>query len=278
MQIERYTDPVTYCLLVSGWLGERHWQHSFLHMLTCNMTQCSLSRSDGRLYLAKDGGKIVGAAIIAAALPKRPLLISDLSLRAIQALVEAVRHEGIELTDVIGPVAQSELFAKAWTINFRRRFLLGTFSLTTVPDTPEVRGELFPAGERDIGVLESWLNAFITERNLNESTELLREEITDRVSKVTPYYWVWVVEGEVVSMCSVANYRQLARIGAVYTPLEFRCNGYASGIVSAVARKQFSSNVLEMFLSTDLANQKAIAVYEQIGFKLLAKQAHYDLI
>ena len=63
------------------------------------------------------------------------------------------------------------------------------------------------------------------------------------------------------------------RVGPVYTPSEQRCQGYATELVAAMTRHLLAGDRRFCFLYTDLSNPTSNAIYERIGYTLVAESA-----
>lgn len=60
----------------------------------------------------------------------------------------------------------------------------------------------------------------------------------------------------------------------VYTPPEFRKNGYASFVVAELSQKILNSGKKFCILYTDLANPTSNKIYQNIGYKEVADSKH----
>jgi predicted GNAT family acetyltransferase len=65
------------------------------------------------------------------------------------------------------------------------------------------------------------------------------------------------------------------RVGPVYTPREWRRNGYASSLVAAACQAQLDAGRRYCFLFTDVARPEANAMFESIGFEEIRAIAIY---
>lgn len=89
---------------------------------------------------------------------------------------------------------------------------------------------------------------------------------------------VWEVEGHPVSLAAaVAPTPHGIRLNNVYTPPEERGRGYASALVAALTQLLLDRGREFVFLHTDLANPTSNAIYQRLGYKLVADLQVYSL-
>lgn len=65
------------------------------------------------------------------------------------------------------------------------------------------------------------------------------------------------------------------RIGAVYTPQDYRRNGYASACVAQLSHAILQMGKTFCFLFTDLANPTSNHIYQDIGYRPVADVDEY---
>lgn len=88
--------------------------------------------------------------------------------------------------------------------------------------------------------------------------------------------WFWEVDGTPVSM--VGHHLPLfdvCRVGPVYTPVEFRRNGYAGALTSHVSAEILAGGN-QSCLYTDLANPTSNKIYFQAGYRPVADFVDLD--
>jgi predicted GNAT family acetyltransferase len=84
--------------------------------------------------------------------------------------------------------------------------------------------------------------------------------------------WLWCVDEEPVA-CTAAVGRTPhgIRITSVYTPPSHRRRGYASALVASLTRELLEGGREFVFLYADRANPTANAIYQRIGYRLIAE-------
>ena len=59
-------------------------------------------------------------------------------------------------------------------------------------------------------------------------------------------------------------------VSGVYTPKDFRKNGYASALVACTSQKMLDAGKTFCVLYTDTANPMSNKIYQQLGYKEIA--------
>jgi hypothetical protein len=66
-------------------------------------------------------------------------------------------------------------------------------------------------------------------------------------------------------------------IGGVYTPPEYRRQGYGSAVVAAISQRQLDAGRRFCFLCADLADPHAHSIYLNVGYYPVCDYAAYRL-
>ncbi len=152
----------------------------------------------------------------------------------------------------------------------------GVYRLRSVLPASRTAGRVRAATAEDSGLLLRWLEAFWSEVGLDTGTpeELLRGSLSGGYRRLH----LFEVGGLPVSMAgSGARTPNGRRIGPVYTPPEHRGKGYAEALVAEVSADILAAGNRFCFLFTDIDNPTSNAVYERIGYEMVAEAAEYDL-
>ena len=207
-------------------------------------------------------------AILAVALhkPPRQLLLSQTtSLQAIELIAQDIDSKS--LVGVMGPATVAQKFAQVWHNltgqSYREGMQLRCFQLSTVQPVP-INGNLRQATAAERELLIVWCRAFIAEAIPDEDQN--GENTVDRLLHRGSLY-VWHNQLPV----SMANYTEPTPngigINLVYTPPEFRRNGYASACVASLSQYLLNRGHRYCFLYTDLANPTSNRIYQKIGYQ-----------
>ncbi len=86
---------------------------------------------------------------------------------------------------------------------------------------------------------------------------------------------VWDHLGPVSMLGITQPVARVVRIGPVYTPLQYRRNGYAGSAVAAVSRRALAGGASRCMLFTDLANPTSNKIYAEVGYRRIADWEEY---
>jgi uncharacterized protein len=226
------------------------------------------------LWLVEEDGSVVGAAAMT---PPYNLVVSrPLDGRALQALAEAIRSQGVAVPGVLGAVPEVHVFAEAWTKGegmSRLQMSEGIYRLTEVRPVEGVPGRLRPAEPSDRQLLVDWIRAFSAEAN-PEAPGIDDENWVDRrLRGLSGTLHVWE-DGGPVSMAGQGSATPNgARIGPVYTPPDLRRKGYASALVAGVSDIVLAGGKRFCYLFTDLSNPTSNKIYRDVGYELWCEAA-----
>ncbi|WP_329274970.1 GNAT family N-acetyltransferase [Streptomyces sp. NBC_01451] len=187
---------------------------------------------------------------------------------------------GRRLPGVSAEQGTATAFAEAWqrrtgaTTTFRvpiNLYRLGT--LTPPQPVPAGRGR--PVGEDEHEHLMQWCR---------EVAEEFGEDITinadtwagTRFGEKSYTYWE-TPDGTPVSMAGVnPTVAGHVRVDPVYTPAHLRGRGYAGAVTVEVTRAALAAGATDVVLYTDPANLTSNALYQRIGYRLIAVWGVYD--
>jgi predicted GNAT family acetyltransferase len=236
---------------------------------------------DFRVWLVRDGGEVVGAALQTP--PYNLILARPRSPEALAALVEALANE--MLPGVVGSEPEATEFAELWArrtgtpahTNMRQ----GVYALESVEQLPAVPGSARVASGDDRELALRWMLSFSEEALHQGGPGRDRaEEILDyRLSSSTAGIVLWEDDGEPVSLAGWGGRTPNGiRVGPVYTPPDLRGRGYATALTAELSQRLLDGRLFAggrrfCFLYTDLANPTSNAIYERIGYVRVAESA-----
>jgi predicted GNAT family acetyltransferase len=135
-------------------------------------------------------------------------------------------------------------------------------------------GRVRVAVPEDGAVLQSWLDAFVTEALPAGHPKDARAGVRLAASGRA---WLWIArEGTPVALA--VNPRRVGgwhAVGPVYTPPEYRGRGYATGLVASVTEAALAGGAKGCTLFTNLANATSNRIYERIGYNRIGT---YDTV
>ncbi len=233
------------------------------------------------LALVEDGGEVAAAAVRT---PPHNLVLSLTNSREALELIARDAHTLYpDLNSATGPNPTIQHFAEIWQTltgqHYRAKLALGVYQLTRVRPPANVPGRFRRATRDDKELLVKWRIAFSREA-LGEEEEPARVAEVVESTLTSPVRGIggWE-DGDLVSMAVYTGPTPNGiRISGVYTPPEFRGQGYASACVAAVSQLQLDSGRTFVFLFTDLANPTSNKIYQQIGYEMVGEATDYEFI
>ena len=281
LRLRRAADVDEFDRLAGEFLRAREAEHNLILGICSNLramrTAAPLTRSvdptgsstvQPYFAVVASGDLVVGAAMRTP--PYNALLSEMRDDRAVDLVVDDLHRDAPDLAGVLGEKHLARRFAERWTKYTGRPHKVKTaeriFRLTTVIPPRSVAGRLRTASANDKALLARWFAAFIREAlHEDDSAAAATVEIWLTAPGRTLYLWE---DREVVSMCGASGRTPSGiRIGAVYTPSEFRGRGYASNCVAGASQAQLDTGLRYCFLYTDLANPTSNHIYELIGYE-----------
>ncbi len=256
-------------------------ENNLLLSLVHNLMQRS-DRGSEPPYLAMVTPEATGIAgkILAAALrtpPHKLVLAKAQDLAAIQLIAQDLQKASISLPGVSGLVPEVETFLQAWQAltgqAYYRAMAMRIHELTQVAPLPPVRGCLRPATETDRPLLLEWFAAFA--REIGEVVSQQASQAVDTgLQDQSIYLWE---DGVPVSWANRHLFSPAAaRIGPVYTPTEYRGQGYATACVAALSQKLLDQGCNACFIFTDLTNPTSNHIYRKIGYQPICDWHDYS--
>ncbi len=207
------------------------------HNLILGVLARALSAADGFLFwtLGAPGECAIKAA-------KYGIVLGAPSKLQCQALAQLARD--VNYPSVVGTgetalwfAAQAEALGCAFAEKIPQQIQV----LRSPPTHTGVPGFARQASAEDYGVFRNWTLSFIAEAVPHDpipSDEAMRDTLAQRRHRL------WIAGGKPVSMAAVARRTKYgASINSVFTPPEFRNEGFAGAITSAVARELFSNRL-----------------------------------
>lgn len=184
---------------------------------------------------------------------------------------------------VTGPEAAARAFAAAWCargdVRSAARRRLRTFELTEVTPAPATPGAMRPAVAADLPIVASWYSAFEAEAHGPGGAvgDIPAAELGARALRAGRVF-VWDDGGPAAQAAIQGTTPRGVRVGAVYTPPEKRCRGYATALVAALSRRSLDEGRTFCFLFTDLANPVSNSIYRKVGYRPVADFEEIDFV
>lgn len=222
-----------------------------------------------------DSRRVAGAFSLT---PPYELLLGVATADMLPELVMALRAAGAEVPGINGSVELAHRLAELWgepTVAdlepYARQRLYRLGSLV-VPD-PAPAGAARRASSDDLDLVVEWFGGFEEETGSHRTDrgDLIRFRIDAELM------WLWDDDhGQTVSLAARnATVADVARVGPVYTPPEYRRHGYGAAVTAACTADALARDATEVVLFTDLANPTSNAIYQSIGYRGVSDRAVY---
>jgi GNAT superfamily N-acetyltransferase len=222
----------------------------------------------GRYWWACREGDVVAFAMQSPGGFRAVLATADAG--AVAPLADRMAMEAPDLPGVMGEAAAAAAFAGRWSevraVPVRPVEAQRIHRVRSVRSPAGITGRLRRAQQSERDVATVWSAAFLRDTGSNpfDPGELVERHLG------SGRLWVWVVQGEPVSMAAVsATAGGVARIAFVYTPPEHRRNGYAAACVAALSERVLAGGD-GCILYTQLHNTTSNGVYRRIGYEPIA--------
>jgi uncharacterized protein len=215
--------------------------------------------------------------VVAAALRTIPKMM--LSREAVPgAMAELAQHaQQAKFESIIGPRPSLESFAAAFGGVWRSTQQHVVYECRAAEPVPPVAGRRRVVTTDDRARVADWIQAFSDEAIGDGATRVAAEAAADRHVR-DGSMWLWCVDDEPVA-CTAAVGRTPhgIRITSVYTPPNQRRHGYASALVASLTKELLASGRQFVFLYADQRNPTANAMYQRIGYRLIAEAGELAL-
>ncbi|MCP2256761.1 putative acetyltransferase, GNAT family [Streptoalloteichus tenebrarius] len=216
-------------------------------------------------WCRSSGGEVVGAFLHT---PPRGVLLSHMPVEAARALPDELAALGRRFGEIHGhaplveafTARQREIAGAPRLMRHERLYRLGELAWPS----PAPAGSARRARPGDRAALVSWHDAFAREIGDPESVATVAVDYRIGYGGLL----VWEVDGVATSMAGVSRpIADMARIGPVYTPPEFRGRGYAGAVTAAASEVARQAGAREVLLFADMANPTSNGLYQRLGFR-----------
>ncbi len=211
-----------------------------------------------------DAGDVVGAAMRT---PKRPIYLGALEPQYAGAVAEVYAEKVPDAGGVAGAREATDAFMSRWT---ELRGVGATQTRGTrlhkLDELLRLQAEGGPrlATEDEAQLAAEWISIDFDDEIPGSNLTWAEQKIADGT------LWFWEDDSTPVSM--VGHHLPIfgvCRVGPVYTPDEFRRNGYAGALTAYVTGEILAAGN-QACLFTDLANSTSNKIYRLAGYKPLA--------
>lgn len=273
-----YDDPKEFFQRVESILLIRESENNLILGLTQNIITGKFEPIKPIYLSISEDHKILGACLRTD--PSKPLAISPMPVHVVAAIVHKLHQMEVELNSVVGESLIVQAFAHHWdktAISPKLGMHQGIYQCDSV-QVPALEGEMILAQSIHLDLLTQFSLGFIrdcfpdSKDGIDEAKKIAELKIQNRMA----YLWK-NSNNEIVALA--AKNRESANgatVGWVYTPEEFRRNGYASMLVAKLTEKYLLSGKKFCNLFTDLANPTSNSIYQKIGYQKIGESMHLN--
>lgn len=277
MKIQRFEDVRQFYQQVKDYLLQQEAMYN-LQLGICNRLINDPDYYPSQSYFATvvNESEVIGVIMRT---PPSPLIVSLMPTTDIMPLIVADVHNYYQsLPGVNGAIVESQAFAQAWceyTGNkYNARIATRVYQLEQVKRLIPAQGELRLATIAEREILKIWYEAFLHEAlgkiDVPADTWLERQ-----LSRNNAYFWYNKVP---VSMaCRTRSTPNGIAISMVYTPPEYRRQGYSSNCVAALSQELLNQGYKYCFLFADIDNSTSNHIYQEIGYQPVGEWQEYSL-
>ncbi|MEN9518228.1 MAG: hypothetical protein RLZZ381_816, partial [Cyanobacteriota bacterium] len=248
MKIKHFEDTKRYYQTVQNYL----LQQEAAHCLMLGLCSAQSLAEQPFLTVATQDQYICSTAMRTP--PHQLILSKSVSKEAIALIASDIVANSISLPGLISLKSEAITFAQLWQSltgqSYRLNVAQRIYQLETVKTINYADGHLRLATQSDRSLLINWIKAFEVEALGEQQTEQHYQNWCDlRISNNSLYLWQNNIP---VSMagCSGSTPNGI-RINPVYTPPEYRRQGYASSCVAALSQTLLDLGNKYCFLFTD---------------------------
>ncbi len=273
-RVHRHATARAFLNRAEAWLMQAEAEHTLILGIARRLTE-STNGYDPPIYLAtvEDEDGVVGCAYRT---PPYKFGLTRMPEEALPLLVDNAAEVYASLPAALGPMAETWRFAEYWSrkkgVRAREGMRQGIYQLEEVsPPARQSPGRLRLAEANDTALVTAWIDAFTEDTGVLGSPP--REQAERFIAKQALYLWQ---DERPVSMAGwTGRSPNGVRIGAVYTPPEYRGRGYATACVAALSQRMLDTGLSFCFLYTDLSNPTSNNIYQRIGYHLVRNVVDY---
>jgi len=258
-----------------NYLLQNESQNNLMLGLVDSIVRSRIPSDRPLFYTIEENGVICGQAIRTD--PNRALIISSMGELAISSLVRKLKEEGIALKSAVGPIDTIKVFSSKWRAKSSIGMHQGIYELRKVIHPNYEGGQLILAKDEHFDLINRYCYNFIRDCFPNDNREGEAAEAAKRFIQNKNLFLWCDQNGRFVSMA--ANNRESkngATISWVYTPSEYRNQGYGSKVVASLSQHLMDNGKELCNLFTDLLNPTSNSIYQKIGYQMIGETIHFN--
>ncbi|RDW20484.1 GNAT family N-acetyltransferase [Oceanobacillus chungangensis] len=196
--------------------------------------------------------------------------VESVEKAVLEEIASFIYDKDLHVPGVLGPDLYVERFVSKYENLSKRNANLHMNELIYQLDLVQVEidgnGQLVQASNEDYSLIKSWLIQFGIEARVPITEQ--RASILARTYLENGSVYLWKLKNRAVSMVNKSRQtKHGATVNAVFTPDEFKRNGYATNVVAALSQKLLDEGLKFCSLYTDRSNPTSNSIYKKIGYK-----------
>jgi hypothetical protein len=281
MKCTQYKDIKEYFSKVESFLLQNESENNLQLGLASRLVK-KPAEATAPIYLVVEENRVVIGAAIRTDM-KRPFNFSKMNKAGIDCIIDYLHSKKIEIRGCHSEEDASLYFAETYCDKVNKMFSIvmhqGIYELNKLIMPPTNDLKIIPATIDHYDVVYNFVKGFTEDCFPNEpfnENDCIKS--TEQHIERGNYYLLKNKYGEFIS--AATNNRQTENSGCiswVYTPKNYRGNGFGSLVTALVTREILNSGKKFCNLFTDLSNPTSNGIYQNIGYKLIAKAKHFRI-
>jgi predicted GNAT family acetyltransferase len=263
--IVEYKSPLLFIEDSEHFLEKKEIENNLI-LGICNGFADKTQVQEGCVFINAFSGSNVKAASIKTA--AKAIIAGEAKMNIyIKELADYYRENHIDLKGVFGENFYVNEFSEFYGKQQFVDMVLIVHRLTTVNKFPLAPGKFEMANSYDVDLIAEWSMTFEDEKNpaVRKSKEQVLKITQSKIASGDVFKWT--DKGNVVCIAAINRKTKNAGIvGLVYTPKEYRRNGYATSHVQKLSEYILQNGFKYCGLFTDKANPTSNHIYKKIGY------------
>ncbi len=264
-----YQDPRAFEKRVKSWLTIREAENSYFLGHMGDIAQAPQNHAL-QLFTVEEAGQLAAAGVL---FPNGTLCLTWATQEQTEAVVNHAVANRWRILSAFSAGHVAWWFAQSYAQKTGQKAEIGrserVYQLSHHAYDLPSQGHLEVATPADNKFLRQWVEGFIEEAGFeteNQSPDNILEML------VAPrLLYLWKSPDPVAMAAWVAPTPNGASINFVYTPPEFRGQGYGKAVTAALGAQMLASGLRYCFILTDTDDVRSNAIYQKIGGQTVAE-------
>ena len=276
MKLIRFNDANQYYQRVESYLLQDEAVNCLLLAISLSLCQSDRHKSS-YLALVEENRMILATAIHVR--DSQLFLSKSSNLEAVRLITKDLAVSSRSISGITAPQSEAEAFIAAWQKSTKQsielKIAMQIQQIEKIKAIDYAAGQLRLATSAEIELLTKWIQAFTKEAlGVNELEADSQRWVIRHLEQDS--FYIWENKNRLVSMAAFGGTTPNGiRIGSVYTPPEYRGEGYATSCVATMSKILLKQKKY-CFLFTDIANSTSNKIYAQIGYRPMGKIEDYE--